>query len=76
MFTVMVTGKYPHLVASVGGRSPATTQLSVSFDDVPVGQSAVKWINITNISPVSNTVYNWLLIVGVVRYLHHLTSLV
>jgi len=74
MFTFMVTGKYPHLVASVGGKSPATTQLSVSFDDVPIGQSAVKWIYITNISPVSNTVYDWLLIVDVVRCLHHLTS--
>ena len=51
MFTL--TGKYPHLVASVGGKSPATTELSLSFGDVPIGQSAVKWVHITNVSPVS-----------------------
>lgn len=50
---IMLIGKYPHLVASVGGKSPATAELSLSFGNVPVGQSAVKWIHVTNISPVS-----------------------
>jgi len=53
LFMHMLTGKYPHLVASVGGKSPATTELSLSFNDVPVGESAVKWIHIVNTSPVS-----------------------
>ena len=58
MFSVYVfTGKYPHLVASVGGKSPATTEVSISFSNVPVGQSAVKWIHVTNISPVSKLLF-------------------
>ena len=53
MFMFTLTGKYPHLIASIGGKSLATAELSASFGDVPVGQSAVKWIHVTNISPVS-----------------------
>ena len=58
---VVLLGKYPHLVASVAGKSPATTELSLSFGDVPVGQTAVKWIHLTNISPVSRC-SDWLVI--------------
>lgn len=51
---LVLIGKYPHLVASVGGKSPASTEVLLSFDDVPIGQTAVKWIHIANISPVSH----------------------
>lgn len=50
---MLIIGKYPHLVASVEGKSPASTEVSVSFGDVPIGQCAVKWIHVTNVSPVS-----------------------
>ncbi|XP_065886516.1 cilia- and flagella-associated protein 65-like [Dysidea avara] len=46
-------GKYPHLVVSTGGKSPPTTDLSLSFGDSPVGETVVKCLYITNVSSVS-----------------------
>ena len=46
-------GKYPHLVVSTGGKSPPSTNLSLSFGGSPIGETVVKCLHITNVSSVS-----------------------
>lgn len=49
-------GKYPYLVVSAGGTPSTSTnfQTVVDFGTVAIGKTVEKWIDLQNLTPVSN----------------------
>ena len=54
-------GKYPHLLVSSRGKDPSSAaaqttgeiEAVVNFGTVPIGEVAEKWVELHNMSPVS-----------------------
>ena len=60
----MFVGKFPHLVASVSGSRETSEQASsneavLNFGEVAVQNTATKWIELHNFSPVSVALNNF-----------------